>query len=65
MYWIIEEIENVIYRDGACNWFRWWKVRFNLIISPLPAKSGGLMAICPVTANYYGLAQNQWYDGRH
>ncbi|MGX8807721.1 transglycosylase SLT domain-containing protein, partial [Enterobacter hormaechei] len=28
------------------------------------AKAAGLWQFVPVTANYYGLAQNQWYDGR-
>ncbi|WP_337236045.1 transglycosylase SLT domain-containing protein, partial [Vibrio cholerae] len=28
------------------------------------ANAAGLWQFVPITGNYYGLAQNQWYDGR-
>ncbi len=62
MYWIIEEIEKrhlpmelalVPVVESA----------FNPHVTS-SAKAAGLWQFVPVTANYYGLAQNQWYDGR-
>lgn len=62
MYWIIEEIEK---RDLPMELALVPVVEsaFNPHVTS-SAKAAGLWQFVPITANYYGLKQNKWYDGR-
>lgn len=62
MYWIIDEIEK---RDLPMELALVPVVEsaFNPHVTS-SAKAAGLWQFVPITANYYGLKQNKWYDGR-